>query len=301
MNGILLGILMRGESTAFAAISVVNAIPTGIGASAGIKLKVHVVAETIDDNSLKSSVKVNENVTVDDKLINASFNLLKQEFNFQGGLYLNIDSEIPISRGLKSSSAVANAIMDATLKALGISLKKHDIIKLGVKAAINAGVTITGAFDDACASMFGGIHITDNRSFTILSSYDIEETKVVVLVPSYHTPKSSINKDDFRKIRDLMQIPIDLALKRQWLDALTLNGLLVSLPLKIDLAPVWDALKSGAKAAGITGTGPGIVAITDEPELIIDAWKKYEGRIMVTETRRLESQLLMNKVGGFLG
>ncbi|MGB9728302.1 MAG: shikimate kinase [Thermoprotei archaeon] len=280
---------MKGESTAFGAISVVNAIPTGIGASAGIKLKVHVKAEIIDENSLKSSIKVNdENIIIDNKLINASFSLLKQEFKIQNGLYLDINSEIPISRGLKSSSAVANAIIDASLKAFGINLRKHDIIKLGIKAAINAGVTITGAFDDACASMFGGIHVTDNRSFKILSSYDIEEMKVVILVPSYHTPKSLIDKDAFKKIGNLMQIPINLALKKQWLDALTLNGLLVSLPLKIDLAPIWDALRSGAKAAGITGTGPGIVSVTDEPKLIIDTWRKYEGKIIVTETRRLE-------------
>ncbi|MEM3833425.1 MAG: shikimate kinase [Thermoprotei archaeon] len=280
---------MRGESIAYGAISVVNALPTGIGASAGVKLRVHVKAEIIDEDSLKSSVKVNdENIVVDNKLVNALFNLLKQEFKIQSGLYLDINSEIPISRGLKSSSAVANAIIDASLKALGINLRKHDIIKLGIKTAMNAGVTITGAFDDACASMFGGIHVTDNRSFEILSSYDIEEMKVVILVPPYHTTKSLVDKDAFRRIGNLMQIPIDLALKKQWLNALTFNGLLVSLPLKIDLAPVWDALKSGAKAAGVTGTGPGIVAVTDEPELIIDVWKKYERRIIVTETRRLE-------------
>ena len=285
---------MKGESIAFGAISVINAIPTGIGASAGIKLKVRVKAEVIDESSLKSSIKVNdENIVIDNKLINASFDLLKQEFKIQNGLYLDINSEIPISRGLKSSSAVANAIIDASLKAFGINLRKHDVIKLGIKASMNAGITITGAFDDACASMFGGIHVTDNRAFKILSSYDIEEMKVVILVPSHHTPKSLIDKYAFKKIENLMQIPIDLALKRRWLDALTLNGLLVSLPLKIDLAPVWDALKSGAKAAGITGTGPGIVAVTDEPELIIDAWRKYEGRIIITETRRLEYDTLL--------
>jgi len=278
---------MRGESIAFGAISIVNGIPNGIGAAAGIKLKVHVTAETIEDNIIQSSIKINDNVIVDDKLIKAAFNVLKNTFKIQNGLYLSINSEIPISRGLKSSSAVANAIIDASLKALGIKLQKIDIIKLGVKAAIDAGVTITGAFDDACASMFGGVHITDNLSSKILTSYDIEETKVIILVPTQHTPKTSINKEALKKVSHLMNIPITLALKKQWLEALTINGLIISMPLQIDTKPIWDALESGAKAAGITGTGPAIVAITDEPDTIIEIWEKYGGRIIVTETRRL--------------
>lgn len=278
---------MKGESIAFGAISIVNGIPNGIGAAAGIKLKVHVTAETIEDGIIRSSIKINDNVTVDDKLIKAAFNVLKNTFKIQNGLHLDINSEIPISRGLKSSSAVANAIIDASLKALGIKLRKIDIIKLGIKAAIDAGVTITGAFDDACASMFGGVHITDNLSLKILTSYDIEETKVVILVPTQHTPKTSINKEALKKVSHLMNIPITLALKKQWLEALTINGLIISMPLQIDTKPIWDALKSGAKAAGITGTGPAIVAITDEPGTIIDIWEKYGGRIIITETRRL--------------
>ncbi len=281
---------MKGESTMFGAISVVNGIPNGIGAAAGIKLKVHVIAEIIEENTVKSSIKINDNVPVDDKLINSVFNIIKNTFKIQNGLYLNIESEIPISRGLKSSSAVANAIIDAALKAFGIKLQKHDIIKLGIKAAKDAGVTITGAFDDACASMFGGVHITNNLSLKILSSYDIEETKVVILIPQQYTPKSLINKASLEKISHLMNIPIDLALKKHWLEALTINGLLISMPLQIDIKPLWDALKSGAKAAGITGTGPAIVAITDEPETIIDIWKQYNSKIIVTETRRLEHE-----------
>jgi len=278
---------MRGESITFGAISIVNGIPNGIGAAAGIKLKVHVKAETIEDNIVKSSIKINDNIAVDDKLIKATFNVLKNTFNIQNGLYLDIISEIPISRGLKSSSAVANAIIDASLKALGIKLRKIDIIKLGIKAAIDAGVTITGAFDDACASMFGGVHITDNLSLKILTSYDIEETKVIIFVPTQHTPKALINKESLKKVSHLMNIPITLALEKHWLEALTINGLIISMPLQINIKPIWDALNSGAKAAGITGTGPAIVAITDDPDTIISIWEKYEGKIIITETRRL--------------
>jgi shikimate kinase len=283
---------MRGEGIAFGAISIVNGIPTGIGASAGIELKVHVKAEIIEEDTVDSSIKVtNDDIPIDDKLVKSAFKVLKDTFKFQGGLHLDIISEIPISRGLKSSSAVANAIMKASLKALEIELEEIEIVKLGVKAAMDAGVTITGAFDDACASMFGGVYITNNFSLKILKAYDIEERKVVILVPPRYTPKASIDKEAFKKVSELMKIPIDLAFKKQWKKALTMNGLITSLPLQINIKPVWDALKAGAEAAGITGTGPAIVAVTDDPNPIIDEWEKYEGKILLTKTRGFSKTL----------
>ena len=71
-------------------------------------------------------------------------------------------SNIPIAKGLKSSSAAANAVALATTAALGKTLDDLEIVNLGVDAAFDAKVTVTGAFDDACASYFGGVVITDN-------------------------------------------------------------------------------------------------------------------------------------------
>ena len=65
-------------------------------------------------------------------------------------------SNIPIAKGLKSSSVAANATALATTAALGKTLDDIEIVKLGVEAAFDAKVTVTGAFDDACASYFGG-------------------------------------------------------------------------------------------------------------------------------------------------
>jgi hypothetical protein len=43
--------------------------------------------------------------------------------------------------------------------------ERHDVFdaaRLGVRAAREVGVTVTGAFDDASASMLGGVTVTDN-------------------------------------------------------------------------------------------------------------------------------------------
>src|SRR5207245_3341775 len=81
-----------------------------------------------------------------------------------------VTSEIPVSRGLKSSSAVANAVVLACAHALGAQLEPLRLIGIGVDAALDAGVTITGAFDDACACFFWGIMVTDNRARKLLVS-----------------------------------------------------------------------------------------------------------------------------------
>ena len=77
-------------------------------------------------------------------------------------------SNIPVAKGLKSSSAAANATALAATAALGKTLDDLELVKLGVEAAFDAKVTVTGAFDDACASYFGGVVITDNLNRQII-------------------------------------------------------------------------------------------------------------------------------------
>ncbi|KPN31925.1 shikimate kinase [Halolamina pelagica] len=67
------------------------------------------------------------------------------------------ESDVPTAAGLKSSSAAANATVLATVDALGLAgIVDHEAAcRVGVQAAREAGVTVTGAFDDASASMLG--------------------------------------------------------------------------------------------------------------------------------------------------
>ena len=89
----------------------------------------------------------------DTTLIEYCISLTLQRFGCDCGANVATKSEIPIASGLKSSSAAANAAVLATLDALGEKLDVLEAVKIGVQAALEAKVTITGAFDDACASM----------------------------------------------------------------------------------------------------------------------------------------------------
>ncbi len=154
---------MRGKGIAFGAISIVNAIATGNGAALGVQLKTEAEVELIE-NSDQIDVKIIGSDNEEDKIL-AKY-AVKEVLTDLGyknyGARVTTKSDIPIGKGLKSSSVASNAIVLATLTALKTNLDDLRIINLGVDASIKAGVTITGAFDDACASYFGGLVATDN-------------------------------------------------------------------------------------------------------------------------------------------
>src|SRR5207247_1346730 len=141
------------------------------------------------------------------------------------GLEVFIDSEIPISRGLKSSSAVANAVGQASARALGLDLDPQEILLASVDAAIEAGVTITGAFDDACASLYGGICLTDNRTRRILAVDRFPmDLLAIVHIPRRRIRKLDLKGIDFAGIRPAVEAAFHLALRGDCFHAIDANS-----------------------------------------------------------------------------
>jgi len=280
---------MTAQGISFGAASVVNAVPTGIGSAFGLQLSVVAEVKLLDEPIIEYEVKVRgAKSNVDDRLIKALVQVLKEEYHLTSGIKVAIDSNIPFGRGLKSSSVVANALSLAVDQEMNLHFSKLEAVKFGVKMAKKAGVTLTGAFDDACASMFGGVQVTDNSATKIIKSYDVEDKAIVILNPKYPRPKEGGSKKTYQSLTNLMNVPITLALQMRWKEALLLNGLLVSSVLKLDVNPVCDALNAGAEVAGLSGFGPAIVAVTDNPQNVIEAWKHYSDDIITSRTRRLE-------------
>ena len=110
----------------------------------------------------------------------------------------------PVAKGLKSSSAAANATALATTAALGKTLDDLELVKLGVDAAFDAKVTVTGAFDDACASYFGGTVITDNLNRKIVKQLPLAEDLVVLFfVPPQKAYTADSNVARLRTVKPL--------------------------------------------------------------------------------------------------
>jgi len=274
----------RAEAISHGAATIINAIATGKGAAVGVDLwtKATVTltdeAGTIDAKILSDS---SENPVLAQKTVERILKHfgLEQEF----GAKVETQSNIPVARGLKSSSAAANAIALATTAALERSLDDIAVVKLGVDGAMDAKVTITGAFDDACASYFGGVVITDNLERIIVKRFELAEAPAVLFyVPAKKTYTADSNVKRMKTMASVVKIAYREALNGNYWAALTMNGLIFSSALGYDSSPAVDALTAGAYAAGLSGTGPAVTAIVpeDKVDLMKEVWQKLEGEIL---------------------
>jgi shikimate kinase len=218
----------QAEAIAHGAITIINAIATGKGAAMGVNLWTKAKVKLTEEPSVvKTSISSDptENTTLAEKTVLrvlCHFNLQNQY-----GAKVETWSNIPIARGLKSSSVAANAISLATSAAIGKRIDKMTLLNLAVDAAIDAKVTITGAFDDACASYLGGIVVTDNTQRKIVRSIKVEDELEVL----FHVPKAKAYtiSSDVKRMKILapqVEIAYREALKGNLWVALTLNGLI---------------------------------------------------------------------------
>jgi len=201
------------------------------------------------------------------------------------GARVETSSTIPIAVGLKSSSAASNAIALATLKALGKKLSGLDIVKLGVDASIQAGVTKTGAFDDATACYFGGLILADNLRRRIVKRFcPRKEMRVLIHIPNKKAYTSGVDRRLLKPIAPLIQAAFREACDGNYWAAMTMNGLTYAELLGRDTTPAKLALEEGAIAAGLSGKGPATAAIVEPSSFdkVREAWRSLPGRIAAT-------------------
>ncbi|MEL7671404.1 shikimate kinase [Methanobacterium sp.] len=266
--------------------TVINAIATGCGSAFGIRR--YVTAEV----ELKSSnIICKSDEDVDTSLMELCVKSVLHKFDIDTGVRVKTYSDLPVASGLSSSSATSNAVVLATVLALSKEygpdcyMSDVDVLNLAIDASLEAGVTITGAFDDASASFFGGLTVTDNMNRKILKKQDMEEQNILIYMPD---KKSLTAQSDILKMKLLspyVKLAFGQALKGDIYKALTLNGLLYCAALEFNPNIALDALSAGAIAAGLSGTGPSFVAVTDDKALdnVLDSWSSYEGNIIHTE------------------
>jgi shikimate kinase len=278
--------------------TIINAISTGCGSAFGIKL--HVTAEvklTGSKSTINCSTDRNIDTTLMEKCVIKVLDKFRDNFpehEFDAGVSVKTSSTLPVASGLSSSSATSNAVIMATVEALKNEffhepiqdfLKPHDLINMGVDASLEAGVTITGAFDDASASFYGGYTVTNNVNRKILKMDKLDEQNILVFMPNR---KSLTAQSDVRRMKLIspqVKLAFQEALKGNLYDALTLNGILYCASLGFNPNMALDAIDAGAKAAGLSGTGPSFVAVSGDKELdnIADVWSSYPGEIIRTE------------------
>jgi len=277
-------VTMKAEAVAHGAATIVNAIALGKGAAFGVDLWTKAeVRLTEEPNVIKGEITSDpaESTVLIERTVSRVFKHFSVEKRF--GAKVKTWSNIPVARGLKSSSVAANAVALAAVAALGETLDAMEVVKLGVDAAFDAKVTVTGAFDDACASYFGGVVVTDNLKRKLLKRVALPDDLTVLFhVPSKkaYTADSDVTK--LKTVKPLVEIAYNEALKGNFWVALSLNGVIYSSALGYDASVASDALAAGALAAGLCGKGPAVTAVvsSDKIDSVKTALQHHEGEVL---------------------
>ena len=267
--------------------TILNAIATGFGSAFGIGLNIKCEAKTSSDG-----ITCSNDVGADTELMELC---VKRVFDYYDindkdfGIEIKTESTLPMASGLSSSSASSNAIVKA---AGGIIAEEFDlkpmsdleIINMAIDASLEAGVTITGSFDDATASYFGGVVLTDNRNREFIIKEQFPQSPILVYMPDFYSKSGDSDAERMKLMAPLVKNAFSMAKNKDYFNALNLNGIIYSAALGFDSSIAVDALQAGAVASGLSGTGSSFVAVVSEQTIddVKESWMKYEGRVIET-------------------
>ena len=277
------------RATIHGAISIVNAIATGKGAALGISKKINVEMETSHGSNIVIEA---ENKSMSSRLINKVIEKIVSKNELaKTKLKISLDTEIPTGYGLKSSSAISTAVAMVCAKLFKPRMSDFEILNAGVKASIETKVSLTGAYDDACACYYGGFVVTDNRNKKIVHSEKcLNRVSAVIFIPK------SRKRGNIRKLKassDVFDKAWNLAKKSDYWNAMILNGLTTSTILSSEPKIIPKLLENGALGASVSGNGPSIAAIVKNNAVskIKNVFSSLDGKITVAEINNKKAEV----------
>ncbi|MDZ7701224.1 MAG: shikimate kinase [Halobacteriales archaeon] len=283
---------MQGRAEAPAAGTVLNALANGRGSAFAIDRYIEARVALDPDGPVRGVVAGEPDA--DTSLIERCVELVVEAHGDGEGGRVRTEGEVPMAAGLKSSSAAANATVLATLDALDVpvhddpgdeGVKREDAAWLGVRAAREVGVTITGAFDDATASMLGGVTVTDNETDTLLSREPVY-WDVLVWTPPERAYSADADVERCERLAPVADFVAETVLEGRYAEAMTINGLAFCAALSFPTEPLLEALPE-AWGVSLSGTGPSVTAIGQADALVHvqDRWDEREGTTWLTTTQ----------------
>ncbi|MDQ3883725.1 MAG: shikimate kinase [Thermoproteota archaeon] len=280
----------KARAIVHGAVSIVNAIAAGKGSALGISLKVTAEVELRKGHGLRFTAGRDAN-TLLKNIIQRTIAKRTIQSNM---ISVRVDSEIPVGYGLKSSSAVSNAVALACSQIeREDDINDYAILEVAALSSLRAKVSITGAYDDATACYFGGFTVTDNYARRLIRKERApEDLYAIIILPS------NTSRGDVTKLRNLSDLFIDafrFAQSGQYWKAMKLNGVLTSAAFSTSYMPVMAALENGALSASLSGNGPSIAAIAykDAVEPIVTSFSKSDGKIVVSKVNNDKAEVMI--------
>lgn len=281
--------MVKSKATVHGAVSIVNAIATGKGATLGISLKVEAIVEA----------EPGKGITIESDSKNLSSRLIlktvekivpKKELD-KNKISIKLNSEIPTGYGLKSSSAISSAVALACAKIFKPKATDQQILVAGVDASIESNVSITGAFDDACSCYYGGFNITDNQRRTRVASKDAPTNLIAIIFIPKNRRRGNIRK--LKVLDAVFNSAWELAKKSKFWEAMTINGLATATILNSDIKIIPSLLEKNAIAASVSGNGPAIAAITKKSNEanIKKVFAALDGNIIISKINNKKAEV----------
>ena len=270
---------IKVTSTVHGAISIVNAVATGYGSAMGISLNVKV--EIISKKGSGLIFQKGGGSLMIKKII---YDVLQSKYINNNQLLININSEVPSGMGLKSSSAVSNAVALACISLTNKEISDEFVLNSAIDASLYAKTTITGAYDDSTACYYGGFVTTDNYKRKIWKRENSPTNISAVIFLPNNKKRGDVNR--LKLLSDIYLEAFQLAYSGQYWKAMTLNGVLTSALLSNSYTITRMCLENGALAASISGNGPAIAAIVRESEVqkIKSVLSNLDGRLIISRT-----------------
>ena len=277
------------KATIHGAVSLVNAIATGRGATMGI--------DTFLDTELKTKDGKGIHITADNKMISSRLiervihNIVPKSKLENTRLELDFKSNIPTGYGLKSSSAISTGVAMVCSKAFQRNLTDKNILKVGVVSSIQTKVSITGAYDDACACYYGGFNLTDNYKRKLIFKHPAPKNLQAVIFLPKSRKRGNLKK--LKEFKSAFEKAWELAKNSDYWNAGILNGIATSSILNSNPELILNLVKSGALCATISGNGPSIVAITKKGHTsnIKKEFASLEGSVMISNINNKRAEV----------
>lgn len=275
-------------STVRGAISIVNAIATGKGSTMGISLEARARVAA----SPGSGIELGGRTNLSRRLVEGTVRKVVPDDVLSGTrVRVEVASEIPAGYGLKSSSAISSAVSLACFELFRPGADDREILLAGVDASIESGISITGAYDDACACYYGGFILTKNHSRKLVRRQDVPgDISAVIFVPASARRR---NPRRLAEARESFEAAWQKASRSDYWGAMLLNGTAAGPILGSDAALLPRLMEAGALGASVSGNGPAVAAVARGQAVsrVRDVFESMKGYTMVSRANNRRAEV----------
>ncbi len=285
-----------GTGQAHGACSLLHAAGTGYGAS--IALDLPIIVKALDRPS-KRQLEDSDGVLPAVVEAWVSNGLALPEGLEANDIHWAVASKIPQNRGLKSSAALSVAGIKALCEATNTDLSDFEIVSLSSQAQVNAGVSITGSIDDSWACLTKGWRLInanaeDIESGVVMSGPGPNPDDWIVLIAARDERKARPELENFAPLFQEFEKALIALQQGELLNCLTINGRAVC-SVTNDLQGrriANDAFINGARASGVTGSGPAVVIII--PSLVRSSAERIKSALsrLMSSDQIIETKFL---------